>query len=763
MKLSWVLLLFIAGACTLAFAQSNPVPFVNQPLVPMTVVPGNPGFTLTVNGTGFVPGSVVNWNGSPLATTFVGSSQLAATVPAVNVAKPATASVTVVSPIPGGGTSNVAFVQVSVPVVPNFASFPYSFGLQNEFISRPVTGDFNRDGKLDILTIVDSTNPDFSGLVGGYALLLGNGDGTFEVQGSMPGFIESWAVGDFNGDGKLDLFLDVHQYQQPGVFVTMLGNDDGTFQNPITATSFTQDASEILMGDFNGDGKLDVALDSSLGNGHGPSFTVLLGNGDGTFQQMQTVALNEETLCGMVGDFNRDGKLDLLACSNNNVGIAVLLGNGDGTFQIPTSLTPLTFGPIDVEVADVNGDGKLDLVAVQDASAGSIAVLLGNGDGTFQPALTYPAGVNPTQAIIGDFNADGKLDLALPASISLYILSGNGDGTFGSPESFAISAGLGAVGDFNQDGIPDLAVQGSPPGSQNLTLQILLRYVPKADFSPLNLAFGSLPVRTLSSPEQVTLSNDGAAPLAISSIKIAGDFAETNTCGSSVPSNGNCKISVTFKPTAAGVRQNFLTVNDNAPGSPQKLTLTGTAMDFVLTGTPPTSMTVTPGQAANYSISVSPESGFNQAVALACSGAPPQSTCMITPSSVTLDGSHAAPVTIAVVTAGSSAALNPPLGGSRGHLLLALAMLGGVFGFLAMPGTVQAQRRRRTQFLGGLFMFSLVSVVLMMPACGGGSNGVGSSGGGGTPTGTYSVTVAGTFGTGSAKLTHGTSFTLVVQ
>jgi hypothetical protein len=136
---------------------------------------------------------------------------------------------------------------------------------------------------------------------------------------------------------------------------------------------------------------------------------------------------------------------------------------------------------------------------------------------------------------------------------------------------------------------------------------------------------------------------------------------------------------------------------------------------------------------------------------------------MITPSSVTLDGSHAAPVTIAVVTAGSSAALNPPLGGSRGHLLLALAMLGGVFGFLAMPGTVQAQRRRRTQFLGGLFMFSLVSVVLMMPACGGGSNGVGSSGGGGTPTGTYSVTVAGTFGTGSAKLTHGTSFTLVVQ
>jgi hypothetical protein len=95
-------------------------------------------------------------------------------------------------------------------------------------------------------------------------------------------------------------------------------------------------------------------------------------------------------------------------------------------------------------------------------------------------------------------------------------------------------------------------------------------------------------------------------------------------------------------------------------------------------------------------------------------------------------------------------------------LAVGLAMFGGVLGFLAMPGTVNAQRRRRTQFLGGLFMFSLVSVVLMMPACGGGSGG-GSSGGGGTPTGTYNVTVTGTFATGSTKLTRSTNFTLVVQ
>jgi hypothetical protein len=115
-----------------------------------------------------------------------------------------------------------------------------------------------------------------------------------------------------------------------------------------------------------------------------------------------------------------------------------------------------------------------------------------------------------------------------------------------------------------------------------------------------------------------------------------------------------------------------------------------------------------------------------------------------------------------LVTAGSSAALNPPLGGSSTKLAVLLAMFGGVLGFLATPRCVTAQRKRRAQFLGGLLMLCLVSVVLIMPACGGGS-GAGTSGGGGTPTGTYNVTVTGTFSSGSAKLTHNTSFTLVVQ
>jgi len=139
---------FVLFAVATALAQSNPVPFVNQPLVPTTTAPGGPAFTLTVNGTGFVSASAVNWSGTILTTTFVNSSQLTAAVPATDIAVPGTATVTVSNPAPGGGTSNVQYVDVSSPagsitftqLPPN----PTSSG------SALVTADFNGDGKLDL-------------------------------------------------------------------------------------------------------------------------------------------------------------------------------------------------------------------------------------------------------------------------------------------------------------------------------------------------------------------------------------------------------------------------------------------------------------------------------------------------------------------------------------------------------------------------------------------------------------------------------------
>src|SRR5580693_5075440 len=150
MKFAGMLCLFVLFAAVTTLAQTNRVPLVNQPLVPTAIAPGSAGFTLTVNGTGFVSGSVVNWNGTALSTTLVSSSQLTATVPASDIVTASTASITVSSPSPGVATSNVQFLSVSGPTNLQFTSFPLA---APGGYWPPVVADFNRDGKLDIFEV----------------------------------------------------------------------------------------------------------------------------------------------------------------------------------------------------------------------------------------------------------------------------------------------------------------------------------------------------------------------------------------------------------------------------------------------------------------------------------------------------------------------------------------------------------------------------------------------------------------------------------
>src|SRR6267154_1993020 len=169
-----------------------------------------------------------------------------------------------------------------------------------------------------------------------------------------------------------------------------------------------------------------------------------------------------------VGDFNGDGKLDMVVAGWGPQGVSILLSNGDGTFQSARSFTAGT-NPSWVAVGDFNGDGKLDL-AVSNWSSNDVSVLLGNGDGTFQPAISYGVGSSPRSVAVGDFNHDGKLDLVVanwgcngfptcPAS-NVSVLLGNGDGIFQKARNFAVGEAPVslAVGDFNGDGIPDLSV-----------------------------------------------------------------------------------------------------------------------------------------------------------------------------------------------------------------------------------------------------------------------------------------------------------------
>lgn len=332
----------------------------------------------------------------------------------------------------------------------------YINGTEFATTTSVAVGDFNRDGKPDLAVVsqVGTTG----NIVG---VLLGNGDGTFQNQvsyavGSVP---TSVAVGDFNGDGKLDLVVT---NTADNTISVLLGNGDGTFQNQVTYAT-GKGPTAVAVGDFNGDGKQDlVVTNTNLAVADTPgAVNVLLGNGNGTFQNQVTYATGNNPLSVAVGDFNGDGKQDLVVAnydaftSTNTVG--VLLGNGDGTFQNQVTYTTVT-GSISVAVGDFNGDGKPDLaVAIE---SGGVNVLLGNGDGTFQNEVTYPVVDASDAIVVADFNGDGKLDLAVTNAIDfgVEVLLGNGDGAFLNPLGYpgGLFASAMAVGDFNGDGNPDL-------------------------------------------------------------------------------------------------------------------------------------------------------------------------------------------------------------------------------------------------------------------------------------------------------------------
>src|SRR5258706_574261 len=341
-----------------------------------------------------------------------------------------------------------------------------------------VRGDFDRDGDPDLATA------NFRGTV---SIFMNNGDGTFQPAQdysrggqsgpTFPGQPLSLATADLNRDGILDLAVA----NTASITVSiLLGNGDGSFQ---TSVGFGTGANptSVAISDWNGDDRLDLAITNSTDN----TVSVLIGDGTGGFAAKADVATGTNPVSVAVGDVNGDGKQDLIT---SNAGpslfsggantVSGLLGNGGGTFQ-PKKYYPAGVNPRFVSIADLNRDGVLDL-AVADTGDFSgttegISILLGNGDGTFRMGAQCGAGPQRAFISMGDLDGDGLPDLAVAmvGGVAINVFLGNGDGTFRGLRTYTTGeadASL-AIADLDGDGMLDLAV----PNPDDHTWWILLQ------------------------------------------------------------------------------------------------------------------------------------------------------------------------------------------------------------------------------------------------------------------------------------------------
>ena len=389
-----------------------------------------------------------------------------------------------------GSTISVLFGQPDGTYFGPAISIAPGLAMPDTFVSDLREADFNGDGIPDLAYAGSS----------GVGAMLGKGDGTF-----VPSFATAsplgWylATGDFNRDGNRDIVaLFPYPEDQLGSLIFLAGKGDGTFQAPQTA-SVPPGSAALASGDFNGDGKLDIAvLFSTQSQGSSDEVVIYLGNGDGSFSQGESYATGLAANWMLAGNLNNDGTPDLVvtnAGSQTQIGnVSTFLGKGDGTFvagtPIPLAVRNAEGYPGTMTLADFNRDGNLDLALTTNPG---FVILLGKGDGTFQAPLTNSL---PAASIAAaDLNSDGLPDLWATTVLGyatcpdgLCYLLGNEDGSFQPPVAINGSAGPALlIADVNRDGKPDLVCEALPLGFfslLNLTAGVPFHLISSASYAP---------------------------------------------------------------------------------------------------------------------------------------------------------------------------------------------------------------------------------------------------------------------------------------
>ena len=360
------------------------------------------------------------------------------------------------------------------------------------------------------------------------------GDGFPQLTAYSAGKIpNAVATGDFNGDGKLD--LAVTSGEGPAVYV-LLGNGNGTFQTPVPYAAGALPVA-VIAADLNGDGKPDliVANDFYGATMTSASIDVLLGNGDGTFQAPVVYTTPNSPLALIAGDFNLDGNVDIAVANASYSDVSIFLGAGNGMLTLGSDIaTGPTTGAVGIAAGDFNRDGIPDLAIAET----NLVIAIGNGDGTFTIGQSLPAGNDLNDVQTGDFNGDGMLDLAVAdyGGSTVSVVLGNGNGTFQPAVAYAVQSAPSSVliTDYNGDGKPDIVAANNfsgGPGSVSL-----LAGNGTGAFAPaVNFGAGVGPFRMA----QGDFNGDGVVDLAVDDL---GDF-NTNPGGISILLGGCFTVS----------------------------------------------------------------------------------------------------------------------------------------------------------------------------------------------------------------------------
>jgi hypothetical protein len=470
-----------------------------------------------------------------------------------------------------------------------------------------VVGDVNGDGHPDLMVAnrCASSNNCTNGSV---SVLLGVGDGTFLTPPNYATggeYAYSAALADVNGDGHPDLVVanecGINNCPNGAVSV-LLGNGDGTFKAAVSYSTGGQDAYSVAVANLIAGGPPDlvVANECAIDNCASGSVSVLIGNGDGTFNPAVSYATGGQTALSVaVADLIGKGIQDLVVANESSNSVGVLLGNGDGTFQPAVTYATGGYNAYSVAVADLIANGPPDLVvanecAVESCTNGSVSVLLGNGDGTFQAAVSYPTlGQNTYSVAIGDVNGDGKPDVVVANQCvsssnctngSVNVLLGNGDGTFqtalstSTPFPLDFPAPL-ALADFNGDTKLDVA-----SGSGDV---LLLGNGDGTFQSPLTLgAFGA-------GIAAADVNLDGKPDLAVTNGSNATILVNISTTVGSSENPAGVGQSVTFTATVAGKFGGTVTFTSGSTTMCSNVTLSGGQATCTYAGLPVGSNTVT--------------------------------------------------------------------------------------------------------------------------------------------------------------------------